>query len=85
MRPPARIADLERWEDSGATWRVLELTHQRALIELCTCSSEPVDVLQSEDPELIKFVSRRRDAERTQARRDRGTELNRSGRGRRDS
>ncbi len=56
MRPPARIEDLERWEAHGATWRTVELTERRAVVELCTCFGEPVDVLASEDPDLIDFV-----------------------------
>ena len=46
---PGTIEDLERWEDHGATWRPLELTDERVVVELCTCYGEPVDVLQSED------------------------------------
>jgi hypothetical protein len=35
------------------------LTPDRVVVELCTCSGEPVDALVSEDPELIAFVRRR--------------------------
>jgi hypothetical protein len=59
MRPPARIEDLERWEEHGATWRAIELTTERVRVELCTCYGEAVDVVQSTDPELIEFVRRR--------------------------
>ncbi len=54
----ATIEDLQRWEDHGATWRPVELTDERAVVELCTCYGEPVDLVQSEDPEVIEFVRR---------------------------
>jgi hypothetical protein len=50
------VEDLERWEEHGATWRTLELSDERAVVELCTCYGEPVDRLQSVQPELIEFV-----------------------------
>jgi hypothetical protein len=50
------VEDLERWEEHGATWRTLELSDDRAVVELCTCYGEPVDRLQSESPDLIEFV-----------------------------
>lgn len=53
------IEDLERWELHGATWRTLELSEERAVVELCTCYGEPMDQLQSEAPELIEFVRAR--------------------------
>jgi hypothetical protein len=56
VRPSITVADLERWEENGATWRTLELSDERAVVELCTCYGEPVDTLQSEAPEVIAFV-----------------------------
>jgi hypothetical protein len=50
------LAELERWVDNGATWRAVEVSDQRALIELCTCYGEPVDFVRGEAPELIQFV-----------------------------
>ena len=61
MRPAVRVEDLIRWEEHGAVWRAIELSDERAVIELCTCHGEPVDVLVGEDPELIRFVRGRRD------------------------
>ena len=60
VRPSITVEDLERWEENGATWRTLELTDERAVVELCTCYGEPVDTLQSEAPEVIEFVRGRR-------------------------
>jgi hypothetical protein len=55
-RAPVTIEDLERWEEHGAIWRALEISDERAVVELCTCYGEPVDTLQSEAPDLIAFV-----------------------------
>ena len=62
MARAATIKELEDWEANGATWRPLELSADRALVELCTCYGERVDVVESQDPELIEFVRSRRDA-----------------------
>jgi hypothetical protein len=55
-RPRLTKADLERWQESGATWRALEITDQSAVVELCTCTGEPVDVLAGSGDELVEFV-----------------------------
>jgi (2Fe-2S) ferredoxin len=47
---------LTRWEDSGAVWRAVHVSDARAVVDLCTCTGEPVDRLESDDPELIRFV-----------------------------
>lgn len=56
IRQTTTIEDLQRWEEYGATWRALELSDERAIVELCTCYGEPVDVVRSHDPRLIEFV-----------------------------
>jgi hypothetical protein len=53
------VADLERWEEHGATWRTLELSQDRTVVELCTCYGEPVDRLEGTTPELIAFIRER--------------------------
>ena len=50
------VDELRRWEEHGATWRTVELSDQRAVVELCTCYGEPVDMVEGEEPELIEFV-----------------------------
>jgi hypothetical protein len=50
---------LTRWEDSGATWRALHVSDAKAIVELCTCSGEPVDRIESDEPELIAFLRAR--------------------------
>ena len=59
IRRAATIDDLERWELHGATWRAVELSDARAVVELCTCYGEPVELVQSADPALIEFVRER--------------------------
>jgi hypothetical protein len=53
---PGTITELEDWEQGGAVWQLVELSSQRAVVDLCTCSGEPMDRVQSEDPEFIEFV-----------------------------
>src|SRR4051794_22992792 len=36
---------LRRWEDHGAEWRVLHLSDDAAIVDLCTCYGEPVERL----------------------------------------
>ena len=50
------VAELEDWEQSGAVWQPVEITPERAVVDLCTCFGEPMDRVQSEDPLVIEFV-----------------------------
>ena len=50
------IAYLEDWELHGATWRPIEISDHRAVIELCSCFGEPMDRIESEEPEVIAYV-----------------------------
>jgi hypothetical protein len=50
---------LTRWEDSGATWRAVHVSDAKAIVDLCTCTGEPVDRLESADPDLIAFLRER--------------------------
>jgi hypothetical protein len=47
---------LTRWEEHGAIWRTVHLSDSKVIVDLCTCSGEPVDRIESGDPELIDFV-----------------------------
>jgi hypothetical protein len=55
-RPSLTLDDLKRWEEAGATWRPVEVSDAGAVVELCTCYGEPVDIVRGEGPELIEFV-----------------------------
>jgi hypothetical protein len=57
--PSVTIEDLERWEDNGATWRAFEVTDTLAVIDLCSCTGEPMERVQSDAPEVIEFVRAR--------------------------
>jgi hypothetical protein len=50
---------LARWEDSGASWRAVHVSDAKAIVDLCTCTGEPVDRIESADPELIAFLRQR--------------------------
>jgi hypothetical protein len=59
MRSGLTIAELKDWEPHGAVWRALEVTEERAVVELCSSSGEPMDVVVGETPEVIEFVRAR--------------------------
>jgi hypothetical protein len=46
---PLTIDRLERWALFGAHWRVVDLSSDRAVVELCACTGELV-----ESAELVK-------------------------------
>jgi hypothetical protein len=50
------LAELERWELFGATWRVVELSDDRALLDMCACTGQLVERRSSDDPKLIERV-----------------------------
>ena len=45
-------------EDHGAVWRIRHLSDAVTIVDLCTCQGEPVDRVESEDPELIAYLRR---------------------------
>ena len=55
-RPSVTVEDLERWTDHGALWRALEVSDERAVVELCTCFGEAVDVVEGRGTALIAYV-----------------------------
>jgi hypothetical protein len=67
LRAPITVEDLRRWEEHGATWRAIEVTDKLAVVELCTCYGEAVDVVQSDSPEVVEFVRAQLTAERPPA------------------
>ena len=54
--PLSPIEILARWEHHGAVWRLKSLGRAEAVVQLCTCSGEPVDELRSGDPDLLRYV-----------------------------
>lgn len=61
MPRPATIAELEDWTLNGASWHPVELSTNHAVVELCTCQGERVDVVESGEPEFIEFVRSHRE------------------------
>jgi hypothetical protein len=61
VEPADPVAALERWLDHGAQYRILELSSDRAVLELRTCHGEPVDWLESGDERLLSFLRERAD------------------------
>ena len=59
-RPSITVEDLERWTDNGAQWRALEVSDERAVVELCTCYGEPVDVVEGTDAGADRVRARAR-------------------------
>lgn len=59
-----RVADLERWVDSGAHWRVLTRTSSGLTIALLRCDGgEEVERFTSADPRLLAYVGARMSSE----------------------
>ena len=56
MTDTPTIDALERWVLFGAQWRVVHLSDDRAVVDLCTCTGEPVERIQSDDPVLIGYL-----------------------------
>ncbi|MBO0811997.1 MAG: hypothetical protein J2P23_08105 [Microlunatus sp.] len=61
MAGEQRSYDLQRllrWQDSGATWRLLSVRQGTVTISLCRCDdeSEEVDRLVSDAPDLIEYA-----------------------------
>jgi hypothetical protein len=53
---PLTIDGLERWVFFGATWRVVDISRERAVVDVCTWMGEPVERLESDDPTVIDYL-----------------------------
>ena len=47
---------LERWVLFGAQWRIVDLSGQSAVVDLCACTGELVERLESDDPTVIRYL-----------------------------
>lgn len=52
---PLTVAELERWELFGATWRA-HARDGRLTVDLCTCTGELVETREVIDPQLRAWV-----------------------------
>jgi len=59
-----QVAALQRWEASGAVWRVASRQAARVTVALCRCDGgEEVGRFSSDAPELIAFLDGRLSSE----------------------
>lgn len=54
---------LQRWEEHGAVWRIVSIGDERAIVDLCTCYGEPVERIESDDPNVLEFLRARSSAD----------------------
>jgi hypothetical protein len=50
------IDALERWVLFGAQWRFVDLSGESAVVDLCSCTGEVVERLESDDAALIRYL-----------------------------
>jgi hypothetical protein len=59
-----RVAELQRWEDSGAVWRVLGRSADQVTVALLRCDAgEEVGRFTSDDARLLAYVGERASSE----------------------
>ena len=46
----------DRWVLFGAQWRIVDLSGESAVVDLCSCTGEVVERLDSDDPALIRYL-----------------------------
>jgi hypothetical protein len=56
MARQATLRELQDWEQNGAVWRAVEISDEHAVVDLCSCSGELMERVESDDRELIEFV-----------------------------
>lgn len=50
------VDDLEGWVLSGAHWRVVEISSEHAVVDMCTCAGEPMERVESGDRTVIGYL-----------------------------
>lgn len=50
------IDRLERWVHFGAHWRLVEVSSERAVVDLCACTGELVERVACEDVAVIEYL-----------------------------
>jgi len=59
-----RLAEIQRWQDSGAVWEVVSRRGDTVTIALLRCDGgEEMDRFTSDDPRLLDFIGDRRSSE----------------------
>jgi hypothetical protein len=62
VEPEDPVTVLRRWEDAGAAWRAVHVSDSWAIVDLCTCTGEPMDRIESADARLIELLRERPDS-----------------------
>ena len=57
MAETLTIETLESWARAGAHWRVIHHAERRAVVELQQCTGEPVERLESGDPDVVTYLA----------------------------
>ena len=50
------LENVENWTLSGASWRIASISKERAVVEPCACTGEPMERLESDDPAVIAHL-----------------------------
>jgi hypothetical protein len=59
-----RVAELQRWADSGAVWQVISRRDGGVTVALLRCDGgEEMDRFTSDDPDLLDFIGDRSSSE----------------------
>jgi hypothetical protein len=53
---PLTIEELERWATFGATWRVVEISDRRAIVDMCQCTGELEARRVAIDPLVLEYL-----------------------------
>ena len=53
---PLTVDRLERWALFGAHWRVVRLSPDRAVVDMCACTGELVERAESADAAVIEYL-----------------------------
>jgi hypothetical protein len=53
---PLGVEELERWVLFGATWRLVQITDSRAIVDLCQCTGELVERRVASDPVVLEYL-----------------------------
>lgn len=53
---PVTIDVLEGWLLSGARWRVVDISAEHAVVDMCACTGEPMQRVEAVDPAVIGYL-----------------------------
>jgi hypothetical protein len=50
------VEELERWATFGATWRVVQISDRRAIVDMCQCTGEREARRVASDPIVLEYL-----------------------------